>query len=64
MRVRVQYEVVGSTIDELVQNANMAWHALTDDDEDLPASAELHIVENEATDYKATVYAQTQIATT
>ncbi len=61
MRVKVQYEVVGSTIDELIQNANIAWHALTDDDEDLPSTTELHITENEATEYKGTVYTQTTV---
>jgi len=61
MRINIEFEVTGSTVYDIVHAANEVWHEITESEDDLPADTEINIESNEATDYKALVFARMKI---
>ena len=62
MRVSIELEVFGSTLAEIVQNANDEWKEFVESDEAvLPNDTEIHVESSVSNDYKATVYARVKV---
>jgi|688.fasta_scaffold16356_3 hypothetical protein len=62
MRVSIEFEVIGSTIDELRHKANESWQEFMNvEDEPLPFDAEFIIRPYEVDHYKATVAVRMKI---
>jgi|LakMenE01Jun11ns_1017448.scaffolds.fasta_scaffold9684316_3 hypothetical protein len=62
MRASVEFEVFGSTLDEIKEQALRSWKEFMENDEiELPHDTEIHIEPSTADDYKATVYVRTKV---
>lgn len=62
MRASVEFEVFGSTLDEIQENATRSWKEFMEDDEAvLPHDTEIHVEPSTANDYKATVYVRVKV---
>jgi hypothetical protein len=66
MRVLVEFEVHGATIDEVVENAESVWRELKGENSKLPSDTEFSMVPNSIgaevpSAYRATVFARVKI---
>jgi hypothetical protein len=66
MRVLVEFEVNGATIDEVVENAESVWRELKGENSKLPSDTEFSMVPNSIgteapSAYRATVFARVKI---
>lgn len=66
MRVLVEFEVHGDTIDEVIENAEAVWKELRGKDSKLPNDTEFSMVPNAPgigaqSTYKSTVFARVKV---
>jgi hypothetical protein len=66
VRVLVEFEVHGATIDEVVENAESVWRELKGEDSKLPSDTEFSMAPNTVGNdvpsmYRATVFARVKI---
>lgn len=64
MRLSVEFEAYGRTIDAIMLDATKQWKELTNDDEAvLPHDTEIHIEQHATTDFKGTVHTRIKVET-
>lgn len=61
MRVSIQFEVLGDSIDEVVENATSEWQKISGDDSQLPHDAEITIEKQPRGECKASVFIRTKV---
>lgn len=64
MRLSVEFEAYGQTMDKIISDANRQWKEFTDNsDEVLPHDAEIHVEQHSTTDFKGTVHVRMKVET-
>jgi hypothetical protein len=62
MRAAIEFEVFGSTLEEIKEQALRNWKEFMENDEiELPHDTEIHVEPSASNDYKATVYVRTKV---
>jgi hypothetical protein len=62
MRASIEFEVYGSTLSSIKEEALRSWREISENDEvDLPSDTEFHIEAHSAHEYKAIVYVRTKV---
>ena len=62
MRAVIEFEVLGSTLPLIMNEAKKSWTDLMEDiDAEIPSDAEVHIVPHAGSDYSATVFVRMKI---
>lgn len=64
MRISVEFEAHGSTVNEIIEDASRQWREfMTDDRAVLPHDTEINVTPHDATDYRGTVFARIKVET-
>jgi predicted class III extradiol MEMO1 family dioxygenase len=62
MRAAIEFEVLGSTLPLMLNEARKSWKDLMEDiDAEIPSDAEIHIVPHAGSDYSAKVFVRMKI---
>ena len=64
MRLSVEFEAYGQTMDKIISDANRQWKEFTNDDNAvLPHDTEIHVEQHATTDFKGIVHARIKVET-
>lgn len=62
MRIAVELEAYGSTMDDIVADANKQWQAFTKNPEArLPHDTEISVQRHSSQDYRGTIFARVKV---
>ena len=62
LRVAIEFEVLGSTLPLMINEAKKSWKDLMEDiDAEIPADAELHVTPHAGSDYAGKVFVRMKV---